>query len=220
VQTPFASDERLVLSHQLGGSLFIAGTDPAQEISEGRFVRHELRAATGFSGFNGFSAISNIQNVKGASGGAAGSSNVLIGNGGNVLTGGDGRRNLLSASATASQLFGGNDDDILIGGTTNWDSDPQWQTAFTAIMAEWTRTDLGYTDRVNHIMNGGGLNDPFLLNPATVFNNDGGNLLQGQRGGAMDRNLFFGLDPAAEMLPDFNADPDMGDLFVNVPPRP
>jgi hypothetical protein len=54
-------------------------------------VNLPLGAATGFS------SISHIQNVKGASGGGAGSYNVLIGNGGNVLTGGNGRRNLLIA---------------------------------------------------------------------------------------------------------------------------
>jgi hypothetical protein len=166
-----------------------------------------IHAATGFSG------ISNIQNVKGASGGAPGSYNVLIGNGGNVLTGGNDRRNLLVAGATASTLIGGNGDDILIGGTTNWDADPQWRAAFTAIMAEWTRTDLGYIDRVDHIMNGGGLNDPFLLNASTVFNNGGGNMMLGNNGGAGEMNLFYGLDPTLENT-DYN--PAVGEIFINV----
>jgi hypothetical protein len=170
-------------------------------------VNLPLGAASSFSG------ISHIQNVKGASGGDPGSYNVLIGNGGNVLTGGNDRRNLLVAGASASTLIGGNGDDILIGGTTNWDADPQWQAAFTAIMAEWTRTDLGYMDRVDHIMNGGGLNDPFLLNASTVHNNGGGNTMRGNNGGAGEMNLFYGLDPTLENT-DYN--PAIGEIFINV----
>jgi hypothetical protein len=34
-----------------------------------------------------------------------GTYNILVGNGGNVLTGGSGRRNLLSAGASASRLL-------------------------------------------------------------------------------------------------------------------
>jgi hypothetical protein len=148
-----------------------------------------IHAATGFS------SISGIQNVKGASGGPAGSYNVLIGNGGNVLTGGNDRRNLLVAGASASQLFGGNDDDILIGGTTKWDTDPQWQAVFTAIMNEWTQA-TDYATRVDHLVNGGGLNDPYRLDPTpgtgTVHSNGGGNTLTGHGGGASERNLYFG----------------------------
>jgi hypothetical protein len=138
----------------------------------------------------GFSSISNIQNVTGASGGAAGSYNVLIGNGGNVLTGGTGRRNLLVAGASASTLIGGNDDDILIAGTTDYDTDPQWQAAFTAIMSEWTQA-TDYAVRVDHLQNGGGLSDPYLLNAQTVHSNGGGNTLTGHGGGATELDLYF-----------------------------
>src|SRR5262249_22646735 len=53
----------------------------------------------------------------GASGGAPGSYNILVGNGRNVLTGGNGRRNLLIAGnngVAGSTLIGGDQDDILI----------------------------------------------------------------------------------------------------------
>jgi hypothetical protein len=150
-----------------------------------------LGAATGFSG------ISNIYNVRGASGGPAGSYNILVGFGGNVLTGGNDRRNLLIAGASGSTLIGGNDDDILIGGTTNWDTDPQWQAAFTAIMNEWTQA-TPYATRWDHLVNGGGLNDPFLLDPTpgtgTVHSNGGGNTLIGHGGGASELNLYFGSE--------------------------
>ena len=36
-------------------------------------------------------------------------------------------------------------------------------------MAEWTRTDLSYSDRVNHILNGDDPLDPYPLNASTVF---------------------------------------------------
>jgi hypothetical protein len=73
-----------------------------------------IATATGVAG-----SVTNIQNVIGANGGSAnGAYNLLVGNGGNVLTGGNGRRNILVAGASASRLQGGNDEDILIGGTT------------------------------------------------------------------------------------------------------
>jgi hypothetical protein len=148
-------------------------------------VNLPLGAATGFS------SITNIQNVTGASGGPAGSYNVLIGNGGNFLTGGTGRRNLLVAGPTASTLIGGDDDDILIAGTTDYDTSDQWQQAFMAIMNEWTQA-TDYATRADHLMNGGGLNDPYLLNAATVHSNGGGNTLTGHGGGAGELNLYFG----------------------------
>jgi hypothetical protein len=59
--------------------------------------------------------------------------------------------------------------------------------ALMAIMAEWSRTDLAYADRVDHLLNGGGLSDPYLLNASTVFDDGTVNVLTG--GGGM--NLFF-----------------------------
>jgi len=51
-------------------------------------------------------------------------------------------------------ILGGGGDNILIGGTTNYDRDV---AALDAIMAEFTRTDEGFNQRVNNIMNGHGL---------------------------------------------------------------
>jgi hypothetical protein len=126
--------------------------------------------------------ISNIQNVTGASGGPAGSYNILVGNGGNVLTGGTGRRNLLIAGASASTLLGGDDDDILIGGTAAYDTD---RAALLAIMAEWTRTDEDCGTRVFNLTHGVGVP---LLDATTVSGNGGGNTLLG-RGGC---DWYFG----------------------------
>src|SRR5262249_56834415 len=106
-----------------------------------------LGTATGVGGM-----VSKIQNVVGGSGGgASGAFNILVGAGGNVLTGGDGRRNLLIAGASASTLQGGDDEDILIGGTTAYDTD---LGALMAVMAEWTRTDEGYLTRLYNLLTG------------------------------------------------------------------
>jgi hypothetical protein len=90
------------------------------------YVNLQTGVATDLAGFR------NIQNVVGASGGPAGSYNILVGDGGNVLTGGTGRRNLLIAGPTASTLIGGDSGDILVAGTTDYDTDA---ASLQAIMA-------------------------------------------------------------------------------------
>jgi hypothetical protein len=134
--------------------------------------------ATGVGG-----SVTNIQNAVGSSGGGAnGLFNIFVGTGGNVFTGGNGRRNLMIAGASASNLTGGNDDDILIGVTTAYDTDIG---SLTAIMAEWTRTDEDYTTRVDNLLSG--TNAP-LLDATTVTGNGGGNTLTGAGG----HNLYYG----------------------------
>jgi hypothetical protein len=101
-----------------------------------------------------------------------------------TLTAGSGR-NLFIAGGLPATIQGGTGDNILIGGSTQWDSDPM---ALAAIMAEWTRTDETYAQRVDHLLNGGGLNGSYLLNTSTVTGNGGGNTLLGGTG----LNLYFG----------------------------
>ena len=125
-----------------------------------------LGAATGFSG------ISNIYNVRGASGGPAGSYNILVGNGGNVLTGGNGRRNVLIAGATASTLNGGDGEDILIAGTTAYDTN---EASLRAIAAYWAGPD-GTATRIANLLSGNGVP---LLDATTVNGNGGGNTVNG-----------------------------------------
>src|SRR5439155_14437751 len=138
------------------------------------YVNLQTGAATGIGG--------NVVSFRDVIGGRA--NNILVGTGGNTLVGGGGR-NLLIAGRGSSQLFGGSDDDILIGGFTDYDTD---RAALTAIMKEWTRTDVAYKFRYKHITDGGGANDPYLLNNATVHSNGGGNVLMGGPG----LDLFFG----------------------------
>jgi hypothetical protein len=154
-----------------------------------------LGAATLISG-----GISGFQNVIGSIG-----NDLLVGDGsGNVLIGGTGR-NLLIAGSSAGYLQGSAADNILIGGSTQYDTD---LASLDALFAEWTRTDLGYADRVNHILNGGGLNGAAVLNASTVTGNGGGNTLLG--GGEL--NLYYGS--LANDQTDY--DPSSGEVFVSV----
>jgi len=125
-----------------------------------------LGSATGVGG-----GIANIQQVKGSQGndlivGNADPSMLIGGTGRNILIGGAGQATL-DASASKG-------DNILIGGTTNWDKNI---TALDAIMAEWDRTDLDFYSRLGdlvgfsfrhnkpplNVVNG----QPILLTPAT-----------------------------------------------------
>lgn len=102
--------------------------------------------------------------------------------------------------------IGGDDEDILIGGTTAWDTNT---TALMAIMDEWTRTDIGYDERVDHVMRGGGLT-AFLLDPdlptPTVTGNGVTDFLFG--GPALD--LYF--HDSGDFLPPL--DPGERDYLV------
>jgi hypothetical protein len=123
----------------------------------------------------------DIQNAMGGTGGAAGVYNILVGNGGNVLTGGNGRRNLFIAGASASTLIGGDSGDIFIGGTTAYDMD---LASLQAIAQYWAGTD-DYDTRVANLTSGTGVP---LLDASTVHGNGGGNTMIS--GGGQD--LFYG----------------------------
>ncbi len=142
--------------------------------------------------------VQNIQNVVGSVG-----NDILVGNGtGNTLTGGTGR-NLLIAGGGPGQLLGGPDDDILVGGKTAYDSNP---TALAALLLEWTRTDLPYGARVDHLLHGGGKNGTTKLNVPSFTANAGGNTLTGA--GGLD--LFYG-SPSRDAN-DWT--PSIGEVFV------
>jgi hypothetical protein len=152
--------------------------------------------ATGVGG-----TIAHIKNVIGGTGGGAGVYNVLVGNGGNTLTGGNGRRNLLIAGSLAGTLLGGDDDDILIGGTTLYDRD---MASLLAIMSYWSGTADDFGTRVSNLLTGNGMP---LLDPTTVTSNGGGNTLTGGPG----LNLYYGSDTDTT---DF--DPTSAAVFVPV----
>lgn len=152
--------------------------------------------ATGIGG-----TLSHIQNVSGGIGGGPGVYNILVGNGGNALSGGTGRRNLLIAGSSSGTLLGGDDDDILIGGTTAYDMDI---ASLLAIMDYWSAAAEDYATRVANLTTGNGVP---LLDATTVTGNGGGNMLTGGPG----LNLYYGKDTDTT---DF--DPSSTAVFIPV----
>src|SRR5262249_472900 len=116
--------------------------------------------------------------------GNAGNDSITSGGGPSILLGGDGN-DTLTGGATRDILIGGTGidilnaakgDDILIAGSTSFDGvSATNQQALSALMAEWSRADLGYSDRINHLTGAtlGGLNGSNYLKVsgagATVF---------------------------------------------------
>jgi hypothetical protein len=95
-------------------------------------------------------------------------SSVLVGgSAGSWLYGGSARNLLIAGPGGSGELRAGSAGDILIGGTTNYDSNT---TALAYLMAEWDSSD-GYATRINKISKGGGLNGSYLLNGTTVSDN-------------------------------------------------
>jgi hypothetical protein len=92
--------------------------------------------------------IVNITNVTGSVG-----NDLLVGDGNaNVLIGGTGRNVLIGgAGSDTLDASRSSNDNILIGGRTDWDLN---RDALDAIMAEWDRTDLGFSDRRSDLLNG------------------------------------------------------------------
>jgi hypothetical protein len=111
-------------------------------------------------------AVFNIRNVTGGFG-----TNIIVGDGNNnFLRGGVGRSIVISGGGN-STLQAGVGEAILIGGRYLFATDP---TALAHLMAEWSHTYdpinplHDYHIRVDHLVNGGGLNDPYRLNASTV----------------------------------------------------
>ena len=152
----------------------------------------------------GLNQITNMQKIIGSPG-----NDIMVGAGGVTLQGGTGR-NILIAGPSPAKLLGNTNQDILVGGTTDYDLNVP---ALKAILGEWTRTDLGtksdptgYQARVNHLLNGGGLNGNDLLNVSTFHANAGGNTLTGAAG----LDLFYGSKKRDTY--DWNA--SLGEQFI------
>jgi hypothetical protein len=148
--------------------------------------------------------IAHIQNVIGGSSSGPGLYNILIGNGGTILKGEFGRRNLLIAGASAGTLLGGGDDDILIAGTTAYDTEAG-NASLVALMTYWSSTANDYATRVANVTTGNGVP---LLDPTTVTSNGGGNTLMGDGG----LNLWYG-NLALDSYPSYNPD---SEAFISV----
>ena len=128
-------------------------------------------AATGVGG-----SVSSITTViRGSAAPTAdGVYNLLIGAGGDTLTGGTGRRNILVAGASASTLNAGDGEDLLIAGSTTYDTEPGL-TTWQLIAAYWAGSD-DYATRVANLTTGTGVP---LLDASMITGNGGGNTLSG-----------------------------------------
>jgi ELWxxDGT repeat protein len=104
---------------------------------------------------------------------------VLLGEDGDDLLVGGGGRDLLIGGTGADRIVGNADDDILIAGRTLFDADP---AALAAVMAEWTRADRTYQQRIDALMAGGGNNGSVVLNAGTVSDDDEVDVLTGSSG--------------------------------------
>ena len=158
-----------------------------------------------------------IKNVIGAHGGGNGFYNILVGNGGDVLTGGDDRTNLLIAGPSASTLQGGGRDDILIGGSTSYDSETDAHDLI-AIMKFWAEGTTTFKKRANILLKGSpvigrhGHGVP-VLNATKVHSNGSENTMLGHNGSLDDTNLYYAVSVSREKT-DFNS--VAGDRFVKI----
>jgi Ca2+-binding RTX toxin-like protein len=103
---------------------------------------------------------------------------VLVGGPGAItLTGGTGRDILIGGGGPAS-LHAGTAEHILIGGSTSYDAN---MAALAALVAEWSRPDVAYADRVHALLQGGTgtSNGAFVLDDLTVTPQAGKSQLTG-----------------------------------------
>ncbi|MFO0952521.1 MAG: hypothetical protein U0835_15515 [Isosphaeraceae bacterium] len=101
-----------------------------------------------------------------------------------LLRGGLGR-NVLIGSGGADRIYGGGDDNILIGGTTDFDLNA---AALDLVFAEWSQ-DTDFDQRVNNIRKGKGLlaGSGFFLDRTTVHDDLATDLLTAGAG----QNWYF-----------------------------
>jgi Ca2+-binding RTX toxin-like protein len=92
-------------------------------------------------------------------------SNILSGGRGNDTIDGGGGRDLVIGGLGADRVRGGDADDLVVSQGLSYDTN---LTRLLAVMAEWTRTDLGYAARVANLRDGGGLNGTTRLNAASL----------------------------------------------------
>jgi parallel beta-helix repeat protein len=129
-------------------------------------------AATNISG--GVSAIEDVVGGAGNDKLTGGGRNILIGDGGNdtltdAYTGSlPGMRCILIGGSGADVLQGGGAGDILIGGTTIYDS---YNDALVAVLAEWQSAD-SYDTRFSLLQSGGGLNGSSTMVWGTTVSDD------------------------------------------------
>ena len=114
----------------------------------------------------------------------------LLGYQNNILLGGSGNDRLIAGAnnlligGTGFDRLQANRGGILIGGATHHDSD---SAALRAIVDQWQRTDIVYSQKIDHLINGGGLNGSITFNTSTLFADEDPDLLIG----GMDLDWFI-----------------------------
>jgi hypothetical protein len=119
-------------------------------------------------------------------GGQGGS--ILVGFlGNNFLTGGFGGKNILIGGSKANALTAGDSGDIVIGGSTAYDTNI---AALLAILAEWNNDSETYQQRVDHIRGTttGGINGTYYFKASTVMHDTSASSLIG---GGIGMNWYF-----------------------------
>ena len=95
---------------------------------------------------------------------------IIGGNGDDTLTGGTGE-DVIIGGAGADVIFGLDGNDLVITGKAD-SFDPAVSSGAVAklllIQKEWTRTDAGYHDRIDHLTKGTGLTGGVKLNSSTI----------------------------------------------------
>lgn len=139
--------------------------------------------------------------LSGGSGGAV----VVGGDGNDVLTGGGGR-DLLVGGSGSDLLLGFGGEDILLSDATHYGGDEQ--TALSAILADWQRTDLDYATRVARAQSGD-IDGGWRLDATTLVADAETDILLGLGG----RDWFLGdampdvmLAAGNELVTDLGAD--------------
>lgn len=171
-----AGDDRYVLRKDIAISGWLDGRAGVDTLdysawTTNLYVNLRTNVATSIA-----QGVFNMQNVIAGSG-----NDLLVGTGGNVLTGGAGR-DILIAGSQASTLNGGAGEDLLIAGTTNYDTNA---AALQQLMALWGGS-LDYTTRMARLQTGTGTPK---LDRTTVFSNGVANTVIGDA----DRDAFFAV---------------------------
>ncbi|HLJ95798.1 MAG TPA: calcium-binding protein [Gemmataceae bacterium] len=190
------NDFQIQTGGHLTGALHGGGTSTLDYSAFANNVVVDLQTGTATEIAGG---VSGIQNVTGGNGGSPGTFNLLIGAGNGILRGSTGRRNILVAGTSHAVLYGGDQEDLLIAGSTNYDTEAGL-LSWLKIAAYWSGP-TSYATRVTNLLAGNGVPK---LDASTVHGNGGGNTLIGKSELALifsdGKDFIFGFDPKSETI--------------------
>ena len=104
--------------------------------------------------------------------GGGNGADVLVGNGGTDTLNGNGGNDILIGGMHKDILNGGNEEDVLLGGTSDYDdgTNPANIEALYYLLQEWAYGGGTYLDRIDNLINGGGLTTGYTLDPGSTAN--------------------------------------------------